>query len=145
LKKIIFFLSIPFILFASSHEISLEQKIVTKMAHAIVKKTTKSLKVWVYGGKLPSGFHEGNNFEVVSSCRDADILLIDKEGFEEESCKKTPLLVLDYELLSKYRSALGAFFWQKGRPNIVFIAPRLQRHGIKTSNKFAQYVESRVW
>jgi hypothetical protein len=60
-------------------------------------------------------------------------------------CKNVPIVALDYSLLKKDKNALGAFYWQKGRPNITFIANRLKKKGIKLPKEYERYIENNVW
>jgi hypothetical protein len=52
---------------------------------------------------------------------------------------------LDYYLLDKIPQSFGAFFWKKGRPNIVFIKPRLKQQSLELSSELKPYIEEQVW
>ncbi len=79
-------------------------------------------------------------------CKDASILLLYSNTSIDNKCKNKIIFVLDYALLHKYRNAVGAFYWKKGRPNIVFIRPRLEKHKIKLNKSYDKYIEdSLLW
>ena len=57
--------------------------------------------------------------------------------------KNKPIFVLKYYLLRKYKDqAIGGFYWQKGRPNIIFIKENLKKFHIRLPYKFHNYIES---
>jgi len=63
----------------------------------------------------------------------------------QASTKKPKVFVLDYNLLSKIPESFGAFFFKKGRANIVLLAPVLKKQNIKVSKALDEYVEEKIW
>jgi hypothetical protein len=52
------------------------------------------------------------------------------------------IFTTSYHLLQTYKNqAIGGFFWQKGRPNILFLKQNLQKHHIKLPPSMQEYVE----
>ena len=47
----------------------------------------------------------------------------------------------NYEKLLKDNRYLGAFFWNKSRPNITFIKARLEKQKIELSKDYDKFVE----
>lgn len=47
----------------------------------------------------------------------------------------------EYKLLKKDDRIVGAFFWQKGRPNLLFLRNRLQENKLTLSKEFNKYIE----
>jgi len=81
----------------------------------------------------------------IEHCEDASILLLYRNEPISNKCKNKILFVLDYSLLDKYTNAVGAFYWKKGRPNIVFIRSRLEHNKIKLSKSYDKYIEDSLW
>jgi len=78
-------------------------------------------------------------------CEDASILLLYSDTPIDSKCKNKVIFVLDYALLHKNTNAVGAFYWKKGRPNIVFIRPRLEQYKLKLSKSYDKYIEDSLW
>ena len=51
------------------------------------------------------------------------------------------LFVTSYSLLKTQKNAIGAFYWKKNRPTIIFIKERLEKKGITLSDSFKKYYE----
>ena len=121
----------------------IEKKIMIKIAHAVVPHK-RVIKVCLRDTKLPADIYK-KNFIIVQDCKMADLIILGKYNDQNYSSKNKPIIVLDYNLLKRYPDAVGAFYWQKGRPNVVMIAPRIKKMGIKLPVEFKGYVETRVW
>ena len=78
-------------------------------------------------------------------CEDSSILLLYSDIPVDNKCKNKIILVLDYALLHKYTNAVCAFYWKKGRPNIIFLRSRLKQHNIKLSESYDKYIEDNLW
>ena len=55
------------------------------------------------------------------------------------------IFALNYNILYDFNNAFGAFFWKKGRANIVIIEPRAKKLNILISKELEEYTEERVW
>jgi len=130
--------------FAKEAHLSIEQKIVDKIAHALFPYK-RVVNVYSYGLEDTSLFQNNSDVKLVSSIDKADILFIAKGDFDQKKISKKPMIVLSYSLLKKYPSALGAYYFQKSRPNIVMLEPRLKKMHIKLPNEFERYIESKIW
>ncbi|MEN8302981.1 MAG: hypothetical protein ABFQ64_02775 [Campylobacterota bacterium] len=80
------------------------------------------------------------NINIVTDCDKADIVLLSTTKALSPKCKKKILFGSRYSHL-KNPNVIGSFFWQKGRPNILFYKNRLKRHKIKLSPSFDKYIE----
>ena len=76
---------------------------------------------------------------------EAQVHIIGKERKLEDGCERIPILVLDYDLLEIYENAVVAFFWKKGRPNIVFLKKRLEKFNIVLPESYKIYEEEKIW
>jgi hypothetical protein len=54
------------------------------------------------------------------------------------------IFATDYDLLYHDENVIGAFYWQKGRPNLVFIRNRLERHSLSLAHEFDKYIEENL-
>jgi hypothetical protein len=127
-------------LFFDAKEIDeIESRILTELISSICEK--KVLKVYTDSQKIKKRL-KNNNIEFKDRCLDVDVAVL---KFKNEQCLQIPIITLEYDLLKFYPQSVGAFFWQKGRPNIVFIAPRLKQHHIKLNADFDPFIEETLW
>lgn len=55
------------------------------------------------------------------------------------------LFAIDYRVLKAYREkVIGGFYWQKGRPNLIFFKQELHLHHITLPRQMQAYVESQA-
>jgi len=85
------------------------------------------------------------NTKVTTNCQDASIVIVKDKLSLSKECLSKKLFVLDYDCLEKLPTSFGAFFFKKGRANIVFIEPRLEQENIHISKKLQPYLEDRIW
>lgn len=85
------------------------------------------------------------NTQTVTKCQDATLLIIQEVQKISPECLEKTLFVLDYDSLEKLPTSFGAFFFKKGRANIVFIRPRLKKENIIISHKLDDYLEEKIW
>lgn len=79
------------------------------------------------------------HYERVDSCAKADIVIMTTTDISSE-CQNKIVFGTRYRHL-KQPYVTGAFFWQKGRPNIVFKEDQLHKHEITLSASMNEYVE----
>ena len=125
-----------------SKEIELEAKIISNIAQNL--KTGKE-KIALFIPEITeterniySGF-----FSIVNSCNDADFIFIKKEKENIPLCddNKKIFFTNSYDSLLKNKRFIGAFFWSKSRPNIVFIKNRLIENSIELPQMYDKFVE----
>ena len=63
-------------------------------------------------------------------------VLMQKESIEK---KNIILFVTDYHLLKRSEDIVGAFYWRKGRSQLLFIQKRLDKKGIVLPAEFKQF------
>ena len=139
------YLLIAFLLLSSSD--ASEKMYSSKIIQNIIDVMNgKNHSLWLNeDNKLSQEMINSSEFKKVSSCKDASVLVITSEKEIPRQCTNKPMLVLEYDLLEKHSNAVSAFFWQKGRPNIVFIKKRLQRFSISLPPTYEKYVEEQIW
>jgi len=79
---------------------------------------------------------EEADLNIVKSCKRADIAYISKVLKE---CEGKPIFSDNYNTFQKEKSVIGAFYWHKGRPNILFFKPRLEDFELKLPKKLEKY------
>ncbi len=141
---LLIFILLSLCAFAEDNSFSIEKKILTKISHVLVPEK-KVISIWYFGSKIPLSLSNNSFFDIVDDYKKADLIIIDEIGWKVKLDLHIPIVVLEYSLLKDYPDAVGAYFWQKGRPNIVMITPRIDKIGIKLPAEFKRYAESKVW
>ena len=84
-------------------------------------------------------------FNISDSCSDANFIFIKSDKLDEfkecEKLKDKIFFTNNYDLLLKNSHFIGAFFWSKSRPNIVFVKHRLISNNIKLPESYDKFVE----
>ncbi|WP_456384302.1 hypothetical protein [Persephonella sp.] len=80
-------------------------------------------------------------FIPVQECDRAEIIIAG-EDLETGNCRGKLMIVTRYYLIHKYTNAVAAFYWHKGRPNIIFISERLKHFKISIPKKYNKYIDS---
>jgi len=116
-----------------------------KLASSIFEKLTtaitheKNPKIYVYSDiDAIKKFHF--KFNIVDDCSDADIVLLSTTKDIPSTCRGKVLFGTRYKHL-RNEQVIGAFFWQKGRPNILFYKSRLEKKHINLDASLDKYVE----
>lgn len=138
MKKIAILLILSIFSFASIQKI--EKEICAKILLSLFKQKS-IIKVWNNSDRAFKNLNSGR-FLFVRSPRQADIIIVDH--YEDIKANK-PIFVRKYYLLRKYKNrAVGGFYWQKGRPNIIFIKPNLKKFNIKLPSEFSDFIEESI-
>lgn len=119
----------------------IEKKIIMNMIHslnhnALISIYTDSQKIKNLLSKHKVNF--------VDSCSNAKVAILETKK-AANVCNHIPILTLKYNLLKFYSSSVASFFWQKGRPNIVFIESRLKKQNISIDSEFNDFIEESIW
>ncbi len=120
-----------------------EEQIYGLIIQAIFPKKS-IVRVWVDDTKKRELFSHIGRVIVVPEAEQADALFLFHEHKALRHCKNCIVFVGSYPLLLKTQNeAIGGFFWQKGRPNIIFLRKNLQAHNIQLPSDFSKYIEDR--
>jgi hypothetical protein len=76
----------------------------------------------------------------ISSCVNADMIITHTKDIPKCD-KKVLVFVTNYLAFKSLPEAIGAFFYQKGRPNIIFREENLKKHDIVLPSEFNKYIE----
>ena len=133
--KILLILLIITTLYAS------DDKKASGIFNLIVKEITKKDYASVYLHRdIESIKKYPGNLKIVTECKDANIIILSTTRDIPKECNKKLLFGSRYSHL-KNPNVIGSFFWQKGRPNILFYNKRLKEHNIKLDSSFNRYIE----
>ena len=122
-------------MYASDTKLAVE--IFSKISIALTQKTDPNM--YVYTNIKDIQEHE-NKLKFVKDCSKADLVLLSSIEDIPSQCEGKLLFGTRYYHLKDER-VVGAFFWQKGRPNIVFYKSRLEKNNIKLDSSFNKYIE----
>jgi hypothetical protein len=144
MKAVILTLLLTFSLFASDNKDATRAQIIEKIISNI--SINEVITVWSDNKELIAEFRKSSNIITTDDCDKANLVVVeDAKSIEDKDCKNKPIFVLNYNLLKDLPESFGAFFWKKGRPNIVIIKPRTLSRGITVHKELEAYVEERVW
>ena len=137
MKYLIVILLISAINLTASIE-SVEQKIYASVLKALYGND-KRVAVWTDDQEKRVVLYHINNVKVVKDPQKADILFV---YHNMDINSKKPIFVGSYRLLKHYKDqAIGGFYWQKGRPNLLFLGPNLQKLGMHVDKTLKQYID----
>ena len=118
-----------------------DAKLASDIFYNIVQSITKKAKPKVYIHFDIEALKKYPGLIVrVEKCREADIVLLSSLEKIPASCNDKILFGTRYFHL-KNSKVVGSFFWQKGRPNILFYQKRLDRYNLKLDAGFNKYIE----
>ena len=111
-------------------------KILSKIAHELVKKDIVNIYVEDKDLEKTKGLVPSLKY---TSYDEADIVFISE--IDNIAKNKKYIFSTSYYVYQKNSNVLGAFFWQKGRPNIIIKSKKAESLNISFSPSFQKYVE----
>lgn len=129
MKKLLFLVTfLPIVLFSASSEAKILRLIFTELydAELIIYSNEKEKLKTLAEAEL----------KTTSQCSEATFLYSSTYIY---SCKDIPLFTSSYKTLRENSNAIGAFYWRKGRPNIIFIKTRLKKFNLELPEKLKKY------
>jgi len=137
LKTVFLILFLGFTLLFGQNN-SVEKKIYTHILYSIYPHKA-GIKVWSDDKHKQNLLLSIPKVQFVTDPQKADFLIIQHN---KNIQPKGVIFVTDYHLLQHYKNqAIGGFYWQKGRPNILFLRKNLQKHHIKLPKDMQEYIE----
>lgn len=143
MKALIFVLLLALSLLASDSSTDLEVKIIERVLGKI--SIDKEKVIWSDNKEICDAIEKNKLIKTTQNCQEAAIIVLQDKKNLSKKCHHTIVFVLDYALLSQVPKSFGAFFWKKGRPNIVILKPRLKSLFIQASNDLNPYLEDKIW
>jgi len=105
-----------------------------KAIHKIYLKDKEYINVFQYSSKI----------YLVNNIKSADIILITNNSnidyILKEKHKKSILFTTNYHILKNINYIVGAFYWRKGRSQLLFIKNRLENCNIHLPSKYQDYM-----
>ncbi|MBU0925015.1 hypothetical protein KKG81_09030 [bacterium] len=123
-------------------EIEIEAKIISNIAKSSIKD---EIKLYIPNISNLERNAYSKFINLVDNCEDANFIFLKKDMKINSLCKNdnsNKLIFTDnYEKLLNDNRYLGAFFWNKSRPNITFVKNRLENKKIKLSLDYEKFIE----
>lgn len=137
MKKFYLLLFVIFIpVFAQQSPEYIEVKIIKKLL--IDMSQNQTVKVCTIGYKVERLSDEKI---IVTDCYNADFIIIGKDSYLIYKNKPAILLnVDDIKNIKTYRNVIGAFYWKKGRPQLIFLKDRMQIYNIKLPKEYERFI-----
>lgn len=140
------------LIFLYGHLYALERESTLKMYHGIFSALTPSVSIAVYTNdkEYREVFRHSKRIFLSDKLEESDIILITNKSTLESilyrikantNVSKKPLLfVTNYHFLEKSDDILGAFYWRKGRSQLLFIKKRLEQHDITLPEEYQNFM-----
>jgi len=130
-------LGIIFTLQANSFDVDTASKIFNKIFTAIFP--SQVVRVYTPSSEYYEVIQKAKKLTLVHTSNSADISLITslKELYSREH---QLIFTTEISVLRSSQNSIGAFYWEYGRPKIIFIKPRLDKHNIKLPKNFHKYI-----
>ncbi len=121
-----------------SGELETASKIMDKITNALIKKEPTFIIAKDIRNKEIVSY--SSTMKNISSCDKVDIIITHTKHIP--TCdKKVLVFATNYLAFKALPQAIGAFFYQKGRPNIIFREEILKKHNITLPSEFYKYIE----
>jgi len=117
----------------SLYGVSSESKIIKLIFTSLLNKS----EISVYVEELPKKeIVKEAGFSIANICSKADIVYASKILL---GCEEKPLFTDSYMSFLNEENAIGAFYWKKGRPNILFLRHRVEKFQLHMPKKLQKY------
>lgn len=139
--RFLLMLLVQSILCAEVSKIDIESQIIERIATSLFPK--QKIAVWGETADQKNSIRQSQKIKEAVNSSDADLIIVSK-SLPQNLSTNTVIITTEYGLLKKDERIIGAFFWQKGRPNLLFLRPRMQKTNISLSNEFNKYIEDEL-
>lgn len=124
-----------------AHENVIAAKIIDKAVISLFEG--QNINAWGETDTEKEIIRHSSKMESVNDPKAARFLIITQKVPPGLSGKHI-LFATDYALLNKDERFIGAFFWQKGRPNLLFLRDRLNKADLSLGREFDKYIEDEL-
>ena len=111
-------------------------KIYDSIFTQIVKRD--SVSVFCDSQEYQEILFRSQHIRLVDTPQDADIIL--QTQFSSRFDTNKIVFTTKYAILKKNKHIVGAFYWSKGRPQIVFIRKRLEKQHLNIASDLKKYI-----
>lgn len=146
-KKLFLFCQVFFILFISSvasaevTKINVETQIIERIVTSLFPN--KKITAWGETTDQKNSIRESKKIEEAVNSSNADLIIVSK-NIPQNLSSNSVIITTEYALLKKDERIIGAFFWQKGRPNLLFLRPRMEKANVNLGHEFNKYIEDEL-
>jgi len=81
--------------------------------------------------------------ELTSNPEQAYFVIVSK-SVPNNISSKSILFTTEYSVFKHNDKVIGAFYWQKGRPNLLFLRSRLKDSNLNLGTEFEKYIEDEL-
>ena len=132
MRKILTILLLAQALFASDINSRLFEKIFTG-----IFPNKERIKIYTPG---KNSYKFSSKIIVTNEIYKADLIFLHNNESIQLIHNKT-FFVSSYKQLKNYPNAIGALYWKKGRPQIIFIEDRLKEQNVNIADYLKKYIE----
>lgn len=132
--------SYTFLMDDYNEELELESKILSSIAKASLKD---EVVIYIPNVSIKDKRVYRKYFTLSKTCNNANFVFVKNSKNIKSLCTNTKQIFFtnNYKRLLEDKRYYGAFFWNKSRPNIVFIKNRLKDKLITLPKNYLQFVE----
>ncbi len=140
-KIILFFISAVFVISASNAD--LIKASLFSLIVELLNGDNPYVQIYINSKEYQSIPKYIKKYKFINNCLDADIIFVDTlSSLPKECIYNHKIFVTRYsEFIQNKDKVIGAFFWQKGRPTIIFNKIMLDYYGIKLPPKYKKYID----
>jgi hypothetical protein len=132
-----------------------EQESTLKIYHQIFSDLLhkKQIKVYTDDRELRNIFRKSKDILLVVKPEVSDIVIVGSRQMYERiihrikakgGSSQTLVFATDYRLLKQYPDIVGALYWKKGRSQLLFLKPRLDRYHIVLPTGYEPYILEQI-
>ena len=123
-------------------EIELEAKIISNIAQNLKISQNKAFLYIPQISETEKNIYS-EFFNIANSCDEADFIFVKDEKADKQLCNGNHKIFFtnNYDSLLKNKQFIGAFFWSKSRPNVIFVKDRLISNNIQLPEMYNKFVE----
>ncbi len=119
---------------------TLKEKIIENISTIFINK--KIIKIYIADPSFADIFKKNAKFKKVEAPKNADIILTKDSSKYKNINLSACIISTNYRDYSHFTDIdCGAFFWQKGRPNLILNASIIKERKIKIPKQYNRYTE----
>ena len=132
--------------------IALDKESTLDFYQHILGALTSATPIYVYveDKEYRDVFMHADKILLGKQMKDSDVVLLTNKAMLEKvlsqkksdmgKVKKPIFFATDYHILKASEEVIGAFYWKKGRAQLLFVKKRLDAHGIILSKEYQKYI-----
>ncbi|BCD68086.1 hypothetical protein [Nitratiruptor sp. YY09-18] len=142
MKKItLFFISVIFVVAASNAD--LIKASLFSLIVELLNRDNPYVQIYINSKEYQNIPKYIKKFKFTNNCVNADIIFVDSLSLLQKECIYDHKIFVTsyYDFVHNKDKVIGAFFWQKGRPTIIFNKKMLEYFGVKLPPKYNKYID----